>query len=77
MAILLILLSLFALVGFGTGSSTTSATATEGESATVTQGSQTVIGSRHSTASACVVVTWRLGERTHRRPCGRAPAKKP
>lgn len=84
MALLLILLALFAFLGFGTGSpaagrviqsssATGSASASGSASSTVTQSSvQTVNG---VTRGTCVVVTWQAGQPAHRRPCHRAPAK--
>jgi hypothetical protein len=84
MALLLVLLALFAFLGFVTGSSsvgrvtqsssaTGSATATGGASSTVTQSSvQTVNG---VTKGTCIVVTWKAGQPAHRRPCHKAPAK--
>jgi hypothetical protein len=85
-ALLFILLSLFALIGFGTGSSSTgvghvtqsssatgSASPTGSTSSTVIQRSvQTTNG---VTRESCVVVTWRAGRPAHRRPCHKAPAK--
>jgi hypothetical protein len=84
MALLFVLLALFAFLGFGTGSpsvgrvtqsssATGSATATGGASSTVTQSSvQTVNG---VTKATCIVVTWKAGQPAHRRPCHKAPAK--
>jgi hypothetical protein len=84
MALLFVLLALFAFLGFGTGSpsvgrvtqsssATGSATETGGASSTVTQSSvQTVNG---VTKTTCIVVTWKAGQPAHRRPCHKAPAK--
>jgi hypothetical protein len=84
MALLFVLLALFAFLGFGTGSpsvgrvtqsssATGSANATGGASSTVTQSSvQTVNG---VTKETCIVVTWKAGQPAHRRPCHKAPAK--
>ena len=60
MALLLIILSLFALF-VGSGSSTTSHAAA--------QRAQPV------SSGVCVVVTWKAGEPGHKRPCHKAPAK--
>ena len=84
MALIFMLLALFAFLGFGTGSpsvgrvtqsssATGSATATGSASSSVTQSSvQTVNG---VTRSSCVVVTWKAGHPAHRRPCHKSPAK--
>ena len=85
MALLFILLSLFALLGFGTGSSsmgvghvtqnssaTGSASTTGSASSTVQRSVQTTNG---VTRGSCVVVTWKAGRPAHRRPCHKAPAK--
>ena len=66
MPLLVILLSLFAFLGFGSGSSGTVTSATS-SATTAVQSSQRVAG--------CVVVTWKAGQPAHQRPCHKAPAK--
>ena len=61
MALLLIILAMFAFLGLGSGSSTTSHAEPQ-RAQPVSNG-------------ACVVVTWEAGKLAHQRPCHRAPAK--
>jgi hypothetical protein len=81
MALLFILLALFAFIGFGTSSpavgrvtqsssASGSATATGSASSTVTQ--HTVGTTNGVTKSTCIVVTWKAGQPAHKRPCKRA-----
>ena len=63
MALLLIILAVFAFLGIGSGSTGTSATHAE------PQRSQPLVGTN------CVVVTWKAGGESHQRPCPKAPAK--
>ena len=61
MALLLVILALFAFLGIASGSSTTSRAETQ--------------RSQRPLVTDCVVVTWQAGGISHQRSCHKAPAK--
>jgi hypothetical protein len=63
MALLLIILAMFAMLGFGSGSSGTSTTHAEPQR------------SQPQMQTGCVVATWEAGGSSQVRPCRKAPAK--
>ena len=67
-ALLLIILSVFALWGFNSGSTGVSTTTMAGPTTTIRH-------SKTATGTTCVVVTRKRGEAAQQRPCHKAPAK--
>ena len=63
MALLLIILAVFAFLGFGSGSTGTSTSHAEPQRSHPLKGTD------------CIVVTWEAGKPAHERPCHRAPTK--
>jgi hypothetical protein len=68
-ALLLILLAVFALLGFGSGSAGTSTGSGGSEPHAAVQRSQGLTG------TDCVDVTWKAGQPAHVRSCHKAPGK--